>query len=67
MAATDCKRQQRLIKRSQSTFGDDITKKMNEPINQRYNFTNREHNDTIKLPSFLIKATAFNSEIAPYE
>ena len=53
--------------RSQSTFGDDITKKMNEPPTVRFKFINKEQRDRIKLPRFLIKATAFNNEIAPYE
>ncbi len=64
--ATDCKPEKKLITRSKSTFGNDITKKMNEPVHERYKFTNKNYQDTIRLPSFLKKAVAYNNELAPY-
>lgn len=53
--------------RPKTTFGEDITKRVNEPANERFNFTLPASQNKILVPKHLAAPTPFNSEIAPYE
>jgi hypothetical protein len=53
--------------RSKSVFGDDITKRMNEPATSRHDYTTLTSNISVEIPKYLKKPTAFTHQISEYE
>lgn len=52
--------------RSKTTFGEDITKRANEPPQERFNFT-LPADSALTLPTHLAAPASFSPETAPYE
>lgn len=67
LAVSEKKREYKGMLRSKATFGEDITKRVNEPNNERFNFTLSTSENKILVPQHLATPTPFNQEIAPYE
>lgn len=53
--------------RSKAAFGEDITKRVNEPARERFNFTLPASDSALRLPAHLAAPAAIGPETAPYE